>query len=196
MCLKRGARFVFVACILHSFCSHYSILEQQEISNNMLSYLTNLQRQEESSDILSTSLNVLGTSTIFHLTGTYFVIKFILSRKYSKSIRTAEEYNQVSKFSVLGFRKLILYLALLWVCIMAKFINHQGKFFDVKRTSSPPPVTVVSTLMAAVTCLYFVFSKQKIREFIMRRANGYFESYFPSIILKRHRKIVPTLNND
>ena len=158
----------------------------------MLSYLTNLQRQEESSDILSTSLNVLGTSTIFHLTGTYFVIKFILSRKYSKSIRTAEGYNQVSKFSVLGFSKLIFYLTLLWVCIVAKFINHQSNFFNIKRTSSPPPVTVMSTLMASVTCVYFVCSKQKIREFIMRRVRGYFDSYFPSIILRKHRKIVPT----
>lgn len=157
----------------------------------MLAYLTGLQRQEEVFDIFSFSLNALGALTIFHLFATFFVIKLILSRKHSESIRTAEDYNKVSKFSVLGFRKLLLYLTLLCFCIVAKSINHEKKIYDTQKTSSPPPVTVLSTLMAAVTCFYFVCSKQKIREFMKRRVRGYLESLFPARILWS-KKIVPT----
>ena len=166
----------------------------KEISNNMLAYLTGLQRQEEAFDILSFSLNALGALTIIHLFATFFVIKLILSRKHSESIRNAEEFNKVSKFSVLGFRKLLLYLTLLCFCIMVKSINHDNKIYDSLKTSSPPPVTVMSTLMAAVTCFYFIFSKQKIREFIKRRVRGYLESILPSMIL-RSKKIHPTTSN-
>ena len=157
----------------------------------MLAYLTDLQRQEDTFDILSFSLNALGALTIIHLFATYFIIKFILSRKHSESIRTAEEYSQVSKFSVLGFRKLLLFLTLLCVCITAKSIINQKKIiYDTKKKSSPPPVTVISTMLATVTCFYFVFSKQKIRAFMIRRVFGYLESLFPSMFF-RSRKIGP-----
>ena len=173
----------------------FQFLEYKEISNNMIAYLTDLQRQEEAFDILSFSLNALGALTIIHLFATFFVIKLILSRKYSESIRTAEEYNQVSKFSVLGFRKLLLYLTLLCFCIMAKSVNHKKNVYDTQKTSSPPPVTVMSTLMAAVTCFYFVCSKQNIREFIKRRVRGYLESLFPSTsMILKSRKIAPILS--
>ena len=156
----------------------------------MLAYLTGLQRQEEAFDILSFSLNALGALTIIHLFATFFLIKMILSRKHSESIRTAEEYNKVSKFSVLGFRKLLLYLTLLCFCIMARSINHKKKMYDTQKTSLPPPVTVMSSLMAAVTCFYFVCSKEKIREFVKRRVRGHLESLFPSMTF-RSKKIVP-----
>ena len=160
----------------------------------MIAYLTDLQRQEEAFDILSFSLNALGGLTIIHLFATFFVIKLILSKKYSDSIRTAEECNQVSKFSVLGFRKLLIYLTLVCVCIMAKSVTHKNNVYDTQKTSSPPPVTVMSTLMAAITCFYFVCSKQKIRDFMKRRVRGYLESLFPSMNL-RSRKVVPIFNN-
>ena len=157
----------------------------------MLSYLTGFPRQQEASDVLSVSLYTLGALTIIHLTATYFVIKLILKRKHSESIRLAED-NQVSKFSVLGFRKLLLYLTLLCSCFIVKFMTHKKDMYDMEKTTSPPPVTVMSTVMAAVTCVYFVCSKQKIRAFMKRRVRGFFESLFPSMILSsRSRKIVP-----
>ena len=156
----------------------------------MSSYLTGVPRQV-TSDVLSFSLYTLGALTIIHLTATYFVIKFILKRKHSDSIRLAED-NQVSKFSILGFRKLLLYLTLLCFCFIVKFMTHKKDMYDTEKTTSPPPVTVMSTVMAAVTCLYFVCSKQKIRAFMKRRVKGFFESLFPAMILsRRSRKIVP-----
>ena len=157
----------------------------------MLSYLTGFPRQQEASDVLSVSLYTLGALTIIHLTATYFVIKLILKKKHSESIRLAED-NQVSKFSVLGFRKLLLYLTLLCFCFIVKFMTHKKDMYDMEKTTSPPPVTVMSTVMAAVTCVYFVCSKQKIRVFMKRRVRGFLESLFPSMILSsRSRKIVP-----
>ena len=99
----------------------------------MIAYLTDLQRQEEAFDILSFSLNALGALTIIHLFATFCVIKLTLSRKFSESIRTAEEYNQVSKFSVLGFRKLLLLLTLLCLCMMAKSVNHKTNVYDKQK---------------------------------------------------------------
>ena len=176
--------------------NYFPFLEYKEISNNMIAYLSDFQCQEEAFNILSFSINALGALTIIHLFAIFLVIKFILSRKYSESIRNAEEYNPVSKFSVLGFKKLLLYLTLLCFCIMSKSVIHYINVYDTQKTSSPPPVTVMSNLMASLTCFYFVCSKQKIRELMKRRVRGYLESLFPSTSMNlKSRKIAPTLNN-
>ena len=133
----------------------------------MLAYLTDLQRQEDTFDILSFSLNALGALTIIHLFATYFIIKFILSRKHSESIRTAEEYSQVSKFSVLGFRKLLLFLTLLCVCITAKSIINQKKIiYDTKKKSSPPPMTVISTIKTFAVSITVYYQSSSIISFV------------------------------
>ena len=60
----------------------------------MISYLTDVPRAKNVKDVMSMSVYVMGLLTLIHLTTTYILIKSILAMKHSKSIRTAEEYNQ------------------------------------------------------------------------------------------------------
>ena len=153
----------------------------------MISYLTDLPRVKNEMDILSISVYAEGGLTILHLTVTYILIKSILVRKHSESIRTAEEYNQISKFNVLGFTKLFLYLALICVFFIVQFVTHKEHIYDSNRMRSPPPVTVMSTVTLTFTSVYFVCVKAKIRAFVKRRIKGFFESTFPQVSFKDNR---------
>ena len=155
----------------------------------MISYLTDVPRVKNVMDIMSVSVYVIGILTIIHLTSTYILIKSILAIKHSKSIRMAEQYNQISKFSVLGFNKLFVYLALLCACFIVQFVTHKEHIYDSKQMTYPPPVTVMSTVIFTFTCVYFVCIKSKIRAFVKRRLRGYFESSFPQVNLKSIRSI-------
>ena len=150
----------------------------------MISYLTDVPRVKDVRDIISVAVYVTGVFTIIHFTATYFLIKTILATKHSESIRTAEEYNQVSKFSVLGFRKLFLYLALICACFIVQFVTHKQDIYDSELMTSPPPVTVMSVVVLTFTSVYFVCVKSRIRTFVKRRIRGIFESSFPQINLK------------
>ena len=76
-------------------CKYLS--ECKEVSNNMISYLTNVPRAKNVKDVMSMSVYVMGLLTLIHLTTTYILIKSILAMKHSKSIRSAEEYNQARR---------------------------------------------------------------------------------------------------
>ena len=102
--------------------------------------------------------------------------------------------NQVSRFSILGFRKLFIYLALLCACLLVQFVTHKEDIYDSKLMSSPPPVTVMSTVIFTFTCVYFVCVKSEIRAFVQRRVRGFFESSFPQVDMKKI-KLIPSLKN-
>ena len=158
----------------------------------MISYLTEVPRVKNAMDILSISVYAVGVLTIIHLTVTYVLIKTILAKKHSESIRTAEEYNQISKFNVLGFTKLFLYLALICVIFIVQFVTHREHIYDSNWMTSPPPVTVMSTVTITFTSVYFVCVKAKIRAFVKRRIEGFLESTFPQVNL-RNNKVVPVV---
>ena len=63
--------------------------ESKEVSNNMISYLTDVPRAKNVKDVMSMFVYVLGLLTLIHLSTTYILIKSILAMKHSKSIRTA-----------------------------------------------------------------------------------------------------------
>ena len=110
-------------------------------------------------------------------------------------LSTNSPCNQVSRFSVLGFRKLFLYLTLLCACFLVQFVTHKEDIYDSKLMTSPPPVTVMSTVIFTFTCVYFVCAKSEIRAFVQRRGKGFFESSFPQVDMKSVRnRIIPCKN--
>ena len=144
-----------------------------------MSYLTNKRLDLGCEDHLYCLTNLCLFSTLTHLTATYIFIKIYLRVKHSKSIRIAEEKN--SDFSILDFKKLLMGLFLLSICMICRDIVLQKQIYSIKHDPAPPPIMVLSAVLASLWSIFFIWNKKDIRAFVKRKIRGQFEYLFPNI---------------
>ena len=156
-----------------------------------MSYMTNKTFDHQTRDVLTWSTIILVTFTFIHSSATYLFIRIFLWIKHSKTIITAEEsFN----FSILGFKKLLIFISCICFCMLSTFLVHERRLYSIQNTSSPPPVLVLSAVLAAFLSVFFIWNKPDIRSFVKRRLKGQIESFFPNLSLtrdKNNRRIVP-----
>ena len=161
------------------------------VSNNWMSYMTNKTFDHQTRDVLTWSTIILVTFTFIHSSATYLFIRIFLWVKHSKTIITAEEsFN----FSILGFKKLLIFISCICFCMLSTFLVHERRLYSIQNTSSPPPVMVLSAVLLAFLSVFFIWNKPDIRSFVKRRLKGQIESFFPNLSLtrdKNNRRIVP-----
>ena len=153
--------------------------------------MTDMTLDDETKDALTWFILILVTFTLIHLSATYIFIKVFLWVKHSNKIIRAE---QSQYFSILGFQKLLMFISLLCLCMLSTFLVHETKLYSIEHSSSPPPVMVLSAVLAAFLSVFFIWNKPDIRSFVKRRLRGKIESLFPNLSLrseKKSRRIMP-----
>ena len=153
--------------------------------------MTNKTVDHQTKDVLTSSILLLVTSTLIHTSVTYIFIRIFLRVKHSKTITTAE---QTLNFSILGFKNLLMFISILCFCMVSTFFVHQAKLYSIDQSSSPPPVMLLSSVLAAFLSVFFIWNKPDIRSFVKRRLRGHVESLFPNLSFgrgKKQRRIVP-----
>ena len=153
--------------------------------------MTNKMMDYQAKDVLTCSILILVTFTLIHSSAAYIFIRIFLWGKHSKTIITAEKSFDLS---ILGFKKLLMFISLLCLCMMSTFLVHETKLYSIEHSSSPPPVMVLSAVLAAFLSVFFIWNKPDIRSFVKRRLRGKIESLFPKLSLrseKKSRRIMP-----
>ena len=175
---------------------HIFFIIPEVVSNNWMSYMTNKILNHQTKDVLSCSILILVSFTLIHSTTTYIFIRIYLWVKHSKTIIRAEKSLD---FNILGFKKLLIFISLLCFCMLSTFLVHENKLYSIEHSSAPPPIMVLSAVLAAFLGVFFIWNKPDIRSFVKRRISGTIESLFPNLSLGRgekSRKIMPKLSGN
>ena len=155
------------------------IITVECVSNNMMAYLTNKGLDSDCEDLLYSLTKLFLFSTLTQLFTTYIFIKIFLRVKHSRTIWIAEEQNLIS--SILDFKKLLMLLFLLCTCIFCVDLVRQKQIYNIQNDPSPPPMTVLSTVLASLWSNFSIWSKKDIRAFVKRKLRGQFEYLFPNL---------------
>lgn len=159
--------------------------------------MTNKTVNHQTKDALTCSILILVSFTLIHSSTTYIFIRIYLWVKHSKTIITAEK--SLEDLNILGFKKLLIFISLLCFCMLSTFLVHENKLYSIEHSSAPPPIMVLSAVLAAFLGVFFIWKKPDIRSFVKRRLRGKIESMFPNISLGRlekRRRIMPKLSRN
>ena len=158
-----------------------------------MSFLTNKTLDLECEDLLSPVTGLCLSFTLTHLTTTYIFIKIYLRVKHSRTIRIAEEKN--SDFSILDFKKLLMLLFLLCICMFCRDLVRQKQIYMIQADPSPPPMLVLSAVVGSLWSTLFIWTRKDIRAFVKRKIRGQFEYLFPNLNWRKTKiepaKLVP-----
>ena len=158
-----------------------------------MSFLTNKTLDLECEDLLSPVTGLCLSFTLTHLTTTYIFIKIYLRVKHSRTIRIAEEKN--SDFSILDFKKLLMLLFLLCICMFCRDLVRQKQIYMIQADPSPPPMLVLSAVLGSLWSTFFIWTRKDIRAFVKRKIRGQFEYLFPNLNWRKTKiepaKMVP-----
>lgn len=134
----------------------------ENISNNMVSYLTGNEKNQDY-DFYGTVFYVLTAITVINLILTYLAINIYLKTKLSQQIMIAERSNLSVQENFISFKKLLI------VSFIAGLVSCVHYYQSTSRSDSIPLLNVATCILATLFPLVFVCLKKEVRSFLLRR---------------------------